>query len=312
MTDGWRSRRRGRSERRESRFRFSTRRLRFRSGGIDCVGTLTLPDGPSRPPVVVLANGAGFSRRDAVVRYAERFAAHGYAAFTFDYRGFGDSGGEPRRLIDPERQLSDLRAALAGVRQLDEVNGRKIALWGFSLGGGHAVAAAATDRRVSAVVAQQPLVDGRVVLNAHSKSSLGRAFLSGVRDRIGGLVGRPYEVPLVGDPDEFALLNAPTVRADVEALVSTEWENATPARVVLTIRGFRPISVAADVTVPTLFVSGRADDIVPADLVGRAAQRTPNATLLELPGGHFDSFSGRAFDHLVGHELAFLEAHVGH
>jgi uncharacterized protein len=43
--------------------------------------------------------------------YATRLAERGYAAFTFDFAGFGESGGDPRQAEIPERKIADLIAA---------------------------------------------------------------------------------------------------------------------------------------------------------------------------------------------------------
>jgi uncharacterized protein len=43
--------------------------------------------------------------------YALRFAERGYTAFTFDFSGFGQSGGEPRQAELPHRKIADLIAA---------------------------------------------------------------------------------------------------------------------------------------------------------------------------------------------------------
>ena len=43
--------------------------------------------------------------------YALRFAERGYAAFTFDFSGFGQSVGEPRQAEMPHRKIADIIAA---------------------------------------------------------------------------------------------------------------------------------------------------------------------------------------------------------
>jgi uncharacterized protein len=43
--------------------------------------------------------------------YAGRLAALGYAAFVFDFAGFGESGGESRQAEIPTRKIADLCAA---------------------------------------------------------------------------------------------------------------------------------------------------------------------------------------------------------
>jgi len=67
--------------------------------------------------------------------------------------------------------LEDWRAAIRFARGLKGVDAGRIALWGSSLGGGHAVSAASEDPRVAAVVAQIPFngfprrVEGRSALD---------------------------------------------------------------------------------------------------------------------------------------------------
>ena len=95
---------------------------------------------------MVLAHGFGGVKEARLDAYAERFAAAGYAALVFDYRHFGDSGGEPRLLIDIGRQQADWRAAIAFARALEGVDGERIALWGTSFSGGHVIELAADGR----------------------------------------------------------------------------------------------------------------------------------------------------------------------
>jgi dipeptidyl aminopeptidase/acylaminoacyl peptidase len=123
--------------------------LRFPCGDDSCAAWLYLP--PPRdpraaaPPVVVMAHGFAGTRDVGLPFFAERFAREGLAAFVFDYRHFGASGGAPRQLVDPWRQLEDWKAALAYARGLPEVDGTRAALWGTSLGAGHALVTAAGD-----------------------------------------------------------------------------------------------------------------------------------------------------------------------
>lgn len=43
-----------------------------------------------------MGNGATLTRYDGIPTYAERFTAAGFTVVAFDYRHWGDSGGEPR------------------------------------------------------------------------------------------------------------------------------------------------------------------------------------------------------------------------
>ena len=86
---------------------------------------------PEQPiPIVVMAHGLGSLRTMGLDAYASRFAAAGYAVLVFDYRGFGDSTGEPRNLVNRKRQREDWRAAIAYARALPGVDPAQVILWG--------------------------------------------------------------------------------------------------------------------------------------------------------------------------------------
>src|SRR5271157_1114103 len=93
----------------------------FPSGSDRCHAWLYLPT-PSElgdpPPVLVMAHGLGGVKTLRLGAFAERFHAAGYACLVFDYRHFGDSGGEPRELLSIRRQREDWQAAVAFTRSL--------------------------------------------------------------------------------------------------------------------------------------------------------------------------------------------------
>ena len=115
----------------------------FTSGEDICAAWLYLPIGVTAPPVVILGHGLGATREMRLDAFAERFAQAGIAALVFTYRHFGDSGGTPRQLLSIKRQLADWDAAIAWVKNRRDVDGARIAVWGSSFGGGHAIAVAA-------------------------------------------------------------------------------------------------------------------------------------------------------------------------
>ncbi|QLG63313.1 alpha/beta hydrolase [Halorarum salinum] len=289
-----------------SREAYATRRVTFRSDGDACAGTLYLPASADDAPVVVMAHGFAAEASFGLERYAERFAEAGYAALTFDYRGFDGSEGEA--VVLPGRQLDDWHAALDRVDDLDEVGGSR-ALWGTSLSGGHVIRVAAERRDVDAVLAQAPFVDGRTLLRTKSKRYLLRAAGAGLRDRVGSLVGRPHHVKVFGAPDEFAALNEPGAKEGYLRLVPREsrWRNRTPARTLLALPRYRPVESAEDVRAPTLVVAGTADAVVPFSAVAGLVEALPDPTLVAKRMGHFD-VHGDAFPELVDHQLAFLRA----
>jgi uncharacterized protein len=131
-------------------------RVSFESDGVELVGYLHHhPRATGKVLLVIL--GHGFSgTQDRLFDNAGRFAEAGFAALTFDYRSFGESGGEPRQMVSVGGQLEDWRTAILLARGLEGVDPDRIALWGSSLGGGHVIVVAAGVPRVAAVEVQAP------------------------------------------------------------------------------------------------------------------------------------------------------------
>jgi dienelactone hydrolase len=288
----------------------------FESGDATCAGWFYRPARGDDLPVVVLAPDLTARRTWRLPRIAHRFAERGVAAFTFDYRHFGDSDGEPRRLVDPAAQADDLAAAVDRVRRLDRVDPGRVAVWGTGLGGGHAVEVAA---RVdpAAVVAVAPLLDGKAtvshVLKAGGAGHAARVGLAVVRDLSRKYTRRsPHELRVVGDPDEFALLARPGQKRAFLSLVPAdeEWTNRTPARGLLALRGYRPLDAADEVDCPAFVVEATEDDVVPDGPVDDLVDALDDVTRVREPVRHFDVLRDDAFERILDRARTFLDDHV--
>jgi pimeloyl-ACP methyl ester carboxylesterase len=280
----------------------------FLSHGVRCAGTLHLPAEDQSPPVVILAHGFGAIRAAGLHPFAERFVAAGYAAFLFDYRGFGDSGGEPRQWVSPRRHRQDWSAALAHVRTLPQVDARRIVLWGTSFSGGHVLRTAADDGDVRAVIAQVPHVSGSASLSQTPLCSALRLAAAGLRDLVGGWFGRPFYQPIVGHPGELAALSSPESWDGYMGILPKggRWENRTRARVFLEAPLYSPIRRAHRIRVPTLIVAGQNDSVTPADAAHEAARRIPHGRFALLDCNHFQPYLGEMFIENIALQLAFL------
>jgi uncharacterized protein len=89
----------------------------FFSGGVPLAGRLHRT-GSGRQPAVVVAGSWLTVKEQMADRYAAALADRGFTALTFDFAGFGASGGEPRQVESPTRKQADLAAAGAAVRSL--------------------------------------------------------------------------------------------------------------------------------------------------------------------------------------------------
>jgi uncharacterized protein len=111
---------------------------------------LWVPDGEGPWPAVMVMHGAG-SRKENHADYARAAVAHGFVALTFDNRGHGATEGD----LDPT-VVDDLRLLAEWLAARPEVDERRVAARGSSMGGLMAIHAAAASNRVSAVVAVCP------------------------------------------------------------------------------------------------------------------------------------------------------------
>src|SRR5712671_950498 len=136
--------------------------VRFQAeGGIELSAWLFVPDQQAaRLPAITMAHGYAGTKYHGLEPMAEAFAEAGCVVLVHDHRGFGDSGGEPRQDVNPWQQITDWRRAISYLQDRQEVDENRVGLWGTSFAGGHAIVLGATDRRVKAVVAQVPTIDG--------------------------------------------------------------------------------------------------------------------------------------------------------
>ncbi len=289
--------------------------VRFQSGSEECAAWLFRPPGgAAAAPCVVMASGLSCVREQRLDAFAERFAAAGYIVLAFDYRHFGDSGGSPRFLMNARRQRDDWRAALAYARSLEGVDPARVAIWGFSLGGGNVQALAIGERDVAAAIVVAPVVDGlRTLLYMGGVKLFLRLWIAGLRDALRTLRGAdPYLVPAAGPPGSTAVLAAPGTLAEFEAVTppGSTWRNQLCARAVLA-PPYRLARKTRRIRCPILYCIAESDQINPPALGIKAAEGAPQGELRLYPGGHFAPLHGEASGRVVADQLEFLARQLG-
>lgn len=289
--------------------------VRFASGSDHCAAWLFLPSAPERPsPCVVMCTGLSCVRDQGMDVVGKRFAEAGFAALAFDYRHFGDSGGEPRGLVSGARQRKDVRAALAFVRSQPGLDPTRLALWGYSLGGGNVQAVAIGEPRIAAVICVAPVVDGRrSLLHIGGRWHLARLMAAGIRDGLRALRrAEPYRVPAGGPPGSLAVLSSPDSAPGFAAITPPDstWRNELCARVALT-PPYRLARKVSRIACPTLYCLTEDDDVNPPSLGRIASERAPRGELRLYPGGHFDPLQGEVFERMAADQIEFLERHLG-
>ena len=283
----------------------------IRSGADELAAWLYEPEGrgAERRACVVMAHGFSATRADALPAYAERFAHAGLGVVLFDYRGFGDSGGEPRQVVDIRRQQEDYEAAVRFARALPWADPERIALFGSSFSGGHVVDVGARDRRIAAVVAQAPFADGLAQLRRQSARTALRGTLDGLRDLLAGARRRPpVTIPVVGPPGSYAVMTAPEAEPGFAEVVAPQsrWQNAVGARVMLSVGRWRPVVAARSLQAPLLVCICDEDQTTPPGPALQMALNAPRGEVVHYPIGHFDIYTGEDFERAVRDQVGFL------
>lgn len=286
--------------------------------GTDLEGWLFRPR-RERAPLVIMAPGLTGTKQGFYERFAWAFVERGVAALIIDYRCFGGSGGAPRHWVDPQRHLADYASALAFARSdLPQIDGTQIALWGSSFSGGVALAAAAADGGVRALIAQAPFLE-TPPSQVPTRGAMARYYVATFLDLAG--LG-PIYLPALGRPGEFAFakslenpsvrdfggpLGAPFWRALPQAMRGG-WENKFLARMLADFDRFQPMRELLKLTCPVLWVAAEHDDMVPLASVRRAQRILARADspLLELPCGHFDLYFSELAEGNAQAQASFL------
>ena len=302
---------------------FTVRDVAFPCGDTTCAASLYLPEGVERPPVVVMANGFCGQRSAIMPNYAERFAGAGIAAFALDYRYWGDSGGLPRYDVVAEAQVEDYLSGIAHVRTMSAVDGSRLAVWGTSFSGAHAVTVAARDPEVRALISQVPgLAGAEDHHDLYPKGSLWKlvrlAFMDKKRLKKGQ--ERIY-ITAYGEGEELSFLPraADKIAQAGLAPAESEWPNLVTPGMLLDMDEYHPLQYAKQVTTPALFIIAEQDRYVGNQGAYEAAERIQKARekaglettesdvrVESIDVGHFQFYSGEPFEQTVQWEIEFL------
>ncbi|KZB88283.1 alpha/beta hydrolase [Amycolatopsis regifaucium] len=131
-------------------------KITFPSGGATLTGTLFLPGTGTPAPGIVVA-GTWTSVKELMAdRYAEQLAERGYAALSFDFTGFGESGGEPRDVENPAAKVADIHHAVTFLAGHPSVDGDRLGALGICAAAMYMAANAAEDPRIGSLALVAP------------------------------------------------------------------------------------------------------------------------------------------------------------
>ena len=290
----------------------------FDSQGVECSGwhfrgaDVQLGNGHGMGrPIVVMAHGFGGTKDAGLQPFAERIRSAGIDVLAFDFRGFGESGGEPRQSISISRQIADYHAAISAAKSLPGVDAARLAIWGTSLSGGHVFHVAADRSDIAAVIAMTPLTSG---LAASLASAGSRGVSTALRWTVLGAASRiatarggaPRLMPLVSRPGEPGALALDGALESYTSIAGPTWRNEVDASISFELASIRTASSAKRLRSRLLVQIADFDRYVPAQSVAKTAV-LGRGEVHHYPCDHFDVWPGHDwFEKAAGDQVAFL------
>ena len=278
--------------------------VKFRSGEVTLAGTLFLPDVGGSHPAVVLYHGSGPQSRDAFT--GRWFAEHGVAALAYDKRGVGDSSGDYRAVPFTDL-VADGLAAVAFLKVRADINPKQIGVWGLSQGGWLGPLAASRSKDITFVIAvsgpgvspgEQMVFYFGNQLRARGLSNREVEEAGDVRRKVWHLLstGEGYDATQIAlerakSQPWFGLLNdqmrgllsrSASDLVNDGKLSAEDWYRSE--------LNYDPRVALRALTVPSLFVFGDRDELVPVNLSASIIRETmthpghPPFSIVVFPG----------------------------
>jgi fermentation-respiration switch protein FrsA (DUF1100 family) len=273
------------------------RDIEFPAGGNTLRGWLYTPDDSAGPfPTVVAAHGFSCVKEQSLDIVGENISARGIAVLVYDHPNFGASDGLPRLHIDPWEQIHGYRYAISYAQSLDEVDSKRIGVWGTSYSGAHVSVLAAVDQRVKAAAMQVPMFAGRPNIQRLNETMHNWYPLLDMLDEDRDRWARgeaPGMIPVCADdpakPHAFPGLRTYEF---FHGFGDTPWKNECTIRSLDLCLEYDPTPYLTHIdTTPVLMVIAESDLTTPTDLSLDAYNliRGPKE-LVVMPGDHYTSY----------------------
>lgn len=114
----------------------------YQSDGFKIYALLTVPQGEKPKngwPVVIFNHGyiapSEYRTTERYIAYTDAFSRNGYIVFKSDYRGHGNSEGEPSGAYGSNNYTIDVLNAVSSIKKYKDADPDRIGMWGHSMGG---------------------------------------------------------------------------------------------------------------------------------------------------------------------------------
>lgn len=289
------------------------------TNGLVLAGHLYTPDpAPTGlSPAIVIGHPATGVKEQSPAIYAERLAARGFVALTFDAAYQGESEGQPRGLENPFQRADDFRYAVSYLTTRDDVDSERIGVLGVCASGGYVPYAAQTDHRMKAV-ATVSAVDLAVFFRSGDPDGFQRLVEQAGNLRSEEAAGKPATtVSALPEPDQLDDSTPQGLREFVEYYKTPRGQhprstNLWVARSADQLDQFDAFARVDKIAPrPLLMIAGTAAETRPASEQAVAAAG-PTAELFDIQGATHvdlydrDEYVSQAVDKLT----AFFTRHL--
>jgi uncharacterized protein len=236
-------------------------RVTFQSEGETLVGNLYLPAtyklGNKLPTVIV--TGAWMTIKEQMPGlYAQKLADRGFAAFAFDFRSWGESGGKLRSFESPTVKITDIKNAVSFLQTVEAVDANRIAGLGICASAGYMAVATAEDSRIKSLITVAPWIhDPQIVdavyggsaavqkLIATGKAAEAKFQQTGKADYVLATSKTDKTAVMYGDIDYYQNPKRGAI---------PQWSNQFAVASWAEWLTFNPMPIAPKIKVPTLFI----------------------------------------------------------
>ena len=226
------------------------------------------PTAPPSSPIVVLGPGLPGVRRTRPDGFAAHLAGSGFCALVFDYRGFGDSEGEPRQMVRIRAQLADWHAACERPGRSRAVEGAAPARIGCEVGRSRVATSCGWRGRPGCRrrCVNSAAVQRHLVVPGHSSGALAAAPTRPCRSRRQGSTSPPATAPIracsrpagpARRPDHSAR------RCRLSPHLTSRLGRPRGRAVALGLLAYRPGRVTSRTRCPVFVAVGDQDEITP-------------------------------------------------
>ncbi|MCV6621104.1 MAG: alpha/beta hydrolase [Cellvibrionaceae bacterium] len=127
---------------------------------------LYLPEDKENPPLVIVTGAWTTVKEQMPAVYAKALAEKGFAALSFDFRGWGQSADDIKFLEDPTRKIEDITAVIEAAGSIKGVDSSRLAGLGICASSGYILDAAINSDDLKSVAVVAPWLHDKALVES--------------------------------------------------------------------------------------------------------------------------------------------------